>query len=199
MNLTDWLFLGAVVFIIAIIAFCGFFPIGFSTVIKNNTIICEKCCTFNYWLADKGVTQYKCETLYPTPGNSGGTEEDTSYPDDSQDDAETGIVCAGIWNPSISFCAAGICNNADEECVYHPDTLFSPDYCSCEVVETCTDTDGGQDVLVKGTCTDADASVTDYCSTTSYVAETWCAEDGTCWGASMPCPAGTTCIDGECK
>lgn len=61
----------------------------------------------------------------------------------------------------------------------------------------CTDTDGGMDIYNAGTCTGSGGSVTDDCASQTYVNENWC-QGEICWGASMLCPTGYHCWEGEC-
>jgi len=65
----------------------------------------------------------------------------------------------------------------------------------------CFDTDGGEDKLVKGTCTDATGSYTDTCIDATHIAEYKCNVAGdSCVGiVSTDCPAThPNCVDGAC-
>jgi hypothetical protein len=65
----------------------------------------------------------------------------------------------------------------------------------------CDDTDSGNDVWVKGICTDGDSSITDMCPLgdfTDYVSESWCS-DGVCMGVSFDCSVElASCYQGRC-
>jgi len=61
---------------------------------------------------------------------------------------------------------------------------------------TCTDSDGGLNYNVKGTCNNG-TSVQDYCSSTSLLKEYKCVERD-CALNSYNCPTGQTCSDGAC-
>ncbi len=65
----------------------------------------------------------------------------------------------------------------------------------------CTDTDGGDNKLVKGTCTDPTGSYTDTCLPANNIGEYMCNPTGdSCVGsADTSCPAGTICVDGACS
>ena len=70
---------------------------------------------------------------------------------------------------------------------------------ACTVPSTCTDSDGGQNALVKGAVNN-DASMTDICEGTIGVQEWYCdASIGNLPNdRSLDCPAGTSCTDGAC-
>ena len=72
--------------------------------------------------------------------------------------------------------------------------------CIPPLVNTCTDSDGGNNLSVKGTTTDSSVSltITDYCDTTSpnSVKEHYCRSDGRILADLKPCPNG--CRDGAC-
>ncbi len=66
---------------------------------------------------------------------------------------------------------------------------------------TCSDSDGGDDVWVKGTCTDSSGSTTDVCPTgdfSEYISEAYCI-GSTCGGLSSSCyDRSATCYGGRC-
>lgn len=67
----------------------------------------------------------------------------------------------------------------------------------------CTDTDGGIDYFVKGTCTDSDSSDTDRCPAGDFsdpIEESFCSEDGLgCLGVGILCSSlNSFCYQGEC-
>ena len=61
----------------------------------------------------------------------------------------------------------------------------------------CSDSDGGNNVYAKGTCTDKFGSFVDYCSGTRIVEYT-CGKYSQCLPANSPCPAGYACAYGAC-
>lgn len=153
------------------------------------------CCAINQKFVDVGIAQDKC--LDAETGGSDETEtpvEETNQSDES-DDIE--IVCAGIWNPTVSTCAAGACNEGTE-CVYHPATLFAPASCSCDTPVTCTDSDGGYFVGTWGHCESSAVPIgyPDTCGDGGVITEYYCAEDMTCDSTQYVCPFG--CEDGAC-
>lgn len=66
-----------------------------------------------------------------------------------------------------------------------------------ECAPECTDSDGGKDVLVKGTVRDGSASYTDRCRDSLSVYEYYC-ENYTARNETRDCPAGYGCVDGAC-
>ena len=74
-----------------------------------------------------------------------------------------------------------------------------------QVKAQCTDSDGGVNVGVKGTCNDGIQNVDDYCQATqlhravSYqVSEYSCNAFDTCVSGWEWCPLGEACVDGRC-
>ena len=61
---------------------------------------------------------------------------------------------------------------------------------------SCKDSDGGKNVLVKGTCTTPDYNMTDFCTESGKVEEYYCNSHGGCDSAAMDCSAG--CNNGTC-
>jgi len=121
-------------------------------------------------------------------GGSGG--------DEGSDEGGGALVCNANVPPfSDSACAARVCSSGT--CKYYPAEAAITAHCGCA---TCSDTDGGNNVNVVGTCNDGRTSITDNCQDTTYVNENWCSSDtGTCMGASMVCPRGTYCLAGRCN
>ncbi len=66
-------------------------------------------------------------------------------------------------------------------------------------VPACKDSDGGKDVLVKGTCSTSDYSMSDFCTESGKVEEYYCNPYGGCDSAALDCSAGYACSDGTCK
>ena len=73
-----------------------------------------------------------------------------------------------------------------------------------KAITGCTDTDEGNDVYTKGTCTDWQypSGVSDYCQNSQYNTEAYCYDDGNengpyCTFAVVSCPGG--CENGACK
>ena len=64
----------------------------------------------------------------------------------------------------------------------------------------CVDTDGGEDKLVKGTCTSAHGSFTDSCLGAHTINEMTCNPAGdACWVIALACPPDhPNCVDGAC-
>lgn len=78
--------------------------------------------------------------------------------------------------------------------------------CCCGTMEEeedpCTDTDGGNDIYLKGTCSDTEGGgSTDVCpigAWTQFVSEAYCGEED-CLGVSTSCPTDYLCYDGACE
>ena len=74
---------------------------------------------------------------------------------------------------------------------------------ACYIARTCTDSDGGKNVYVKGTTTEMDSNgnildkSTDRCKDALNVWEYYCA-GGTLAIKSIICPSGYRCSDGRC-
>ena len=70
-----------------------------------------------------------------------------------------------------------------------------------QCVEPCLDSDGGINVYVKGTCTDAGGSYDDACiesaGLSTSVNELFC-QSGECYWQENSCPGEMICIDGAC-
>ncbi len=107
-------------------------------------------------------------------------------------------------NPSIhpnaaEICANGIdenCNGVDEACTTIS-TTTTPSI-------ACFDSDGGQDIYLKGFVrngTSYQTTIYDYCSTPSYVIEYFCRSSTEPRAAivGIPCPSGYICDDGACR
>jgi hypothetical protein len=62
----------------------------------------------------------------------------------------------------------------------------------------CTDSDGGKEALVAGTCATSDYSMTDFCTEKGQVEEYFCNPQGGCDSAAMDCPSGNSCSNGAC-
>lgn len=133
---------------------------------------------------------------------------------DGQDNLKPGWVtsggfnyyddCAGNWAVTEYYCNNGVVTSKVMAC--NPGYICyetrSGDYCKPTTTPPaiCTDTDGGNILTLKGTCTDADSSTTDLCpigNFNSAISEGWC-QDNVCIGASTYCPSGTTCYNGAC-
>jgi len=72
-------------------------------------------------------------------------------------------------------------------------------YCGSSTDSTCTDSDGGDVIMTKGTCTDNLGSFTDGCSSDYFsVYETQCGVGDVCKNNLVPCPSGYKCSDGAC-
>lgn len=65
-------------------------------------------------------------------------------------------------------------------------------------IETCSETDNGRDILVKGTTTKGTSGKTDSCVGTGSVLEYYCS-DNAITNSTVACPAGMNCQDGSCK
>jgi hypothetical protein len=95
-----------------------------------------------------------------------------------------------------------VCCDSEMNCKISNDAVLTVE--ACDGVppdgvppEECTDTDGGNDIYEAGVCTDNTHSNIDNCQSQTYVNENWCS-NGECMGASMLCPTGYHCWDGEC-
>lgn len=64
------------------------------------------------------------------------------------------------------------------------------------VRSTCTDTDSGQNIYVKGNCTKG-TSYTDSCVSSSTLAEYYCSSNR-CKSVQISCPSGYSCSNGAC-
>jgi len=70
---------------------------------------------------------------------------------------------------------------------------------SCDVIpSTCTDSDGGKNIYVKGTTTFRGQVYTETCETSTVVNEYYC-QNGEMMTETPTCPSGYTCQDGACK
>jgi hypothetical protein len=66
----------------------------------------------------------------------------------------------------------------------------------------CSDTDGGYNLAVKGTCFDGTRNMTDYCISDTALIETYCARvynNTMCVSVNTTCPAGQICFGGRCR
>ena len=66
----------------------------------------------------------------------------------------------------------------------------------------CIDSDGGNNVLIKGTATAGTQSATDSCVSSSTIKEAFCVSGTVSWTVATKdyyCPASQTCQDGACK
>lgn len=127
--------------------------------------------------------------------------------DSNNNNEDNYIDCKLIKNPtSQASCNSGYCGTGSNmACVYFSPTLVTTARCDCVEQEqqtqpSCSDTDGGENIYEKGTCSDGSVVITDNCMAVgyeSYLNENWC-YDGTCWGASTKCPGGYICLDGRC-
>lgn len=90
------------------------------------------CCAINQKVVDIGIAQDKCVTSNSDNGTIPSDDNQGVTPDENQGET-TPIVCAGIWNPSQSTCAAGYCAD-DEICTLHEATLTAPASCSCDTI-----------------------------------------------------------------
>lgn len=64
-------------------------------------------------------------------------------------------------------------------------------------LSACTDTDGGQDPLTKGSTSDGSAIAVDSCSGSSAVNEFYCSDSGVLMNTTVPCPTAYWCIYGS--
>lgn len=65
----------------------------------------------------------------------------------------------------------------------------------------CTDTDGGMNIFLYGSCTDSTITRTDSCPSgnlNSAIREAYCIDAFNCVTTDTYCPSGTICVDGEC-
>jgi len=67
-----------------------------------------------------------------------------------------------------------------------------------DCIQSCTDSDGGNNPYVKGTVTLGSQTYTDSCSTTNTLKEYYCANNQI-QNYMVICPTGYTCQDGACK
>ncbi len=79
-----------------------------------------------------------------------------------------------------------------------PNDLFAG-LCSGGPIQ-CSDTDGGFDSLVKGTCTDTQPfPVTDRCFNATHIIEAGCDANKRCITQTLSCPVGKACLRGLCQ
>lgn len=123
---------------------------------------------------------------------------------------DTHPLCVDVWFENNALFGddgyvACVCLNPDTEEVhpdwkpgeqYHDDSGY-PDE---DGGSDCSDTDPSQDVHFFGVCVPTSGiPESDYCPTSTSVTQMWCTSEGTCMGASYPCPDGEVCIGGVCK
>jgi len=65
-------------------------------------------------------------------------------------------------------------------------------------ITTCTDSDNGNNITVKGTCTDSLGSFPDSCYNSTHVIELICSANDACASMMISCGTGKTCAYGAC-
>ena len=92
------------------------------------------------------------------------------------------VIYSNCSSSFVLSCANG-CNN-------------STNYCN----NTCTDSDGGNNIYVKGTASTGSSTATDFCYSTNSVTEYYCSSQTATALTSLTyvCPIGYSCVTGAC-
>ncbi|HLD58753.1 MAG TPA: hypothetical protein VI977_03885 [archaeon] len=69
---------------------------------------------------------------------------------------------------------------------------------ACVPISACADSDNGSNTSVAGTCSDYNGAHADYCIDSTRVAEYVCGGYACVKGNGIPCPTGTSCVNGAC-
>ncbi len=91
--------------------------------------------------------------------------------------------------------SSNVCSHGEEIKVVGPSNNYTYG-CPGQNQTTCTDSDGGNNVYTKGTCTNSNGSYTDYCVYPG-IREYYCT-GSTCASTTSSCPSSYGCVNGVC-
>ncbi len=183
---------------------------------EKATAICQECggpthcsnCDF-----DVGVSG--CCGIWPLRGCN-CVAGDRCYSEDGGPDPAPDVLCdvkcdcLGFWSVSKVVTDCSACDFLGKEDSCGPENNgCEPDYDSgcqlslCYQTDSCTyicyDTDGGNVLTTKGTCTDEDGSYLDVCTDATHVSEYICFADLCVSSVATLCPPATpNCVGGAC-
>ena len=106
--------------------------------------------------------------------------------------------CVGTGSVLEYFCNGNYMTSQQQAC----SSGCSSGACLTATPSSCTDSDGGANIYVKGTTADARETQVDACSSSTRILEHICTPDGLggqyVLGEYFDCPAGYVCSDGAC-
>jgi len=139
-----------------------------------DTELIDTCTSSETCTNGQCITQQSCNPTCPAPSSTTCGSVPNPFPGCSGP-CQIGTKCS-----SGLTCDGGSCKD------------LSP-------LKTCSDTDGGKNINVKGVVTSTDGIGEDACYNDEYVYEFSCGSDKSRVEDLIRCPTGTVCVDAACK